>query len=88
MVEFVSICKRYGALGVIAVWLFTTNKRVDTLETQLHDCNEDRIDIVKEYTKPLRSQTYVKKQMLIAVLPEKVKIKHNIYERSSRKRVD
>ena len=63
MIEFVSIFKKYGALGVIAVWLFLTNKRVDTLETQLHDCNEDRIDIVKEYTKPLRSQTTLKKQV-------------------------
>lgn len=82
MIEFVSIFKKYGALGVIAVWLFLTNKRVDTLETQLHDCNEDRIDIVKEYTKPLRSQNTIRKPLFVAVLPEKVKIKNTVYERS------
>jgi len=82
MIEFVSIFKKHGALGVIAVWLFLTNERVDTLEAQLHDCNEDRIDIVKEYTKPLRSQTTIRKPLFVAVLPEKVKIKNTIYERS------
>lgn len=82
MIEFVEIFKKYGALGVIAVWLFLTNKRVDTLETQLHDCNEDRIDIVKEYTKPLRSQNTIRKPLFVAVLPEKVKIKNTVYERS------
>ena len=82
MIEFVSIFKKYGALGVIAVWLFMTNKRVDTLETQLHECNEDRIDIVKEYTKPLRSQTTLKKPFFVAILPEKVKIKNQVYEKS------
>lgn len=76
MTETVDIFKKYGALGVIAVWLFITNKRVDTLETQLHDCNEDRIDIVKEYTKPFRSQNCIKKPVFLAVLPEKVKIKN------------
>lgn len=81
MIEFVSIFKKYGALGVIAVWLFLTNKRVDTLETQLHDCNEDRIDIVKEYTKPFRSQNTIRKPLFVAVLPEKVKIKNTVYEK-------
>ena len=76
MTESIEIFKKYGALGVIAVWLFMTNKRVDTLETQLHDCNEDRIDIYKEYTKPFRSTNNNRKPVFLAVLPEKVKIKN------------
>ena len=81
MTESIEIFKKYGALGVIAIWLFMTNKRVDTLETQLHDCNEDRIDIYKEYTKPFRSTNNNRKTVFLAVLPEKVKIKNKHNEK-------
>ena len=77
MVEAVKIFKTYGGLGVISVWLFMTNSRVDKLELQLQDCNESKIEIYRELTKPITSRKNENKPPLIAILSQPVTFKNS-----------
>lgn len=51
MQQFIILAKKYGGLGVVSMWLFLTNSRVDKLEVQLAECNESKINIFRELTK-------------------------------------
>ena len=75
MIEIVKIFKNYGGLGVVSVWLFLTNNRVDKLELQLQACNESKIDIYRELTKPKTSQHSENKAPLMAILSQSIVIK-------------
>ena len=75
MTEIVKIFKTYGGLGVVSVWLFLTNSRVDKLELQLAACNESKIDIYRELSKPKTSQHSEDKAPLIAILSQAIAIK-------------
>lgn len=77
MVEAVKIFKTYGGLGVLSVWLFLTNSRVDKLELQLQDCNESKIEIYRELTKPITSRHNENKPPLIAILSQAVNFKNS-----------
>jgi hypothetical protein len=65
MVEVVKIFKTYGGLGVVSVWLFLTNSRVDKLELQLAACNESKIDIYRELSKKTMKMKNVKDMDLL-----------------------
>ena len=75
MIEIVKIFKNYGGLGVVSVWLFLTNNRVDKLELQLQACNESKIDIYRELTNPKTSQHSENKAPLMAILSQSIVIK-------------
>lgn len=77
MIEIVKIFKNYGGLGVVSVWLFLTNNRVDKLELQLQACNESKIDIYRELTKPKTSQHRENKSPLMAILSQSIAIKNS-----------
>lgn len=77
MVEAVKIFKTYGGLGVVSIWLFMTNSRVDKLELQLAACNESKIDIYRELTKPKTSRKNENKPPLIAILTQAITIKNS-----------
>ena len=77
MIEIVKIFKNYGGLGVVSVWLFLTNNRVDKLELQLQACNESKIDIYRELTKPKTSQHSENKAPLMAILSQSIAIKNS-----------
>lgn len=77
MVEVVKIFKTYGGLGVVSVWLFLTNSRVDKLEIQLAACNESKIDIYRELSKPKTSQQSEDKSPLVAILTQVITIKNS-----------
>ena len=77
MVELVKIFKTYGGLGVVSVWLFLTNSRVDKLELQLAACNESKIDIYRELSKPKTSQHSEDKAPLNAILTQAITIKNS-----------
>lgn len=73
----IKIFKNYGGLGVLSVWLFLTNSRVDKLENDLRDCNNSKIDIYRELTKPITSRKEDNNIPLLAIIPEKVTFKNN-----------
>lgn len=77
MIEAVKIFKTYGGLGVVSIWLFMTNSRVDKLELQLQDCNESKIDIYRELTKPITSRKNEDKTPLIAILSQPINFKNS-----------
>lgn len=76
MTEIVKIFKTYGGLGVLSVWLFMTNSRVDKLELELQACNDSKIDIYRELSKPKTSQHNEDKPPLIAILSQAVTFKN------------
>ena len=75
MIEIVKLFKTYGGLGVVSVWLFLTNNRVDKLELQLQACNESKIDIYRELTNPKTGQHSENKAPLMAILSQSIAIK-------------
>lgn len=77
MMEAVKIFKTYGGLGVVSVWLFMTNSRVDKLELELQACNDSKIDIYRELTKPITSKHNENKPPLIAILTQAVNFKNS-----------
>lgn len=38
MTEFVTIVKKYGVTGVLCLWLWHTDNRLNKVETALYDC--------------------------------------------------
>jgi hypothetical protein len=76
MMEAVKIFKTYGGLGVVSVWLFMTNSRVDKLELELQACNDSKIDIYRELTKPITSRKNEDIPPLIAILSQPVTLKN------------
>ncbi len=77
MMEAVKIFKTYGGLGVLSVWLFMTNSRVDKLELELQACNDSKIDIYRELTKPITSRHNENKPLKIAILSQAVNFKNS-----------
>ena len=75
MIEIVKLFKTYGGLGVVSVWLFLTNSRVDKLELELQACNDSKIDIYRELTNPKTSQHSEDKAPLMAILTQSIAIK-------------
>jgi hypothetical protein len=76
MKEFVEIASKYGATGLLAVWLFITNKRVEKLEQQLYDC------LTQTYYDRRNSEQNTTHTKYFAVLPEKIR-----YEKASKRHV-
>jgi hypothetical protein len=42
MTEFVTIIKKYGVTGVLALWLWHTDSRLNKVETALYDCYKEQ----------------------------------------------
>jgi hypothetical protein len=42
MTEFVAIIKKYGVTGVLALWLWHTDTRLQKVETALYDCYKEQ----------------------------------------------
>ncbi len=42
MTEFVAIIKKYGVTGVLALWLWHTDNRLNKVETALYDCYKEQ----------------------------------------------
>ena len=82
MTEFVTLAKKYGGFGVIAIWLFMTNKRVDVLETELQACNDSRVNIYRELTRPITKRQEENKMPLLAIITQPITLKNIEDERS------
>jgi hypothetical protein len=54
-----------------------TNSRVDKLELELQACNDSKIDIYRELTKPITSKHNENKPPLIAILTQPVNFKNS-----------
>lgn len=42
MTEFVAIIKKYGVTGVLALWLWHTDNRLNKVEQALYDCYKEQ----------------------------------------------
>ena len=42
MTEFVTIVKKSGVTGVLALWLWHTDNRLNKVETALYDCYKEQ----------------------------------------------
>lgn len=42
MTEFVTLIKKYGVTGVLALWLWHTDNRLNKVETALYDCYKEQ----------------------------------------------
>lgn len=42
MTEFLTLVKKYGATGVLALWLWHTEGRLSKVETALYDCYKEQ----------------------------------------------
>jgi hypothetical protein len=82
MTEFVTLAKKYGGFGVIAIWLFMTNKRVDVLETELQACNDSRVNIYRELTRPITKRQEENRLPLLAIITQPITLKNIEDERS------
>jgi hypothetical protein len=63
MTEFVAIIKKYGVTGVLALWLWHTDNRLNKVEDALYDCYKEQ---------SFRQATKTKinlPERLIAILP-------------------
>lgn len=70
MEQFVAIAKKYGVTGVLAMWLWHTDNRLNKVETALYDCYKTQAVVKKaNNSHEIISRTFY------AVLPEKTKVK-------------
>ena len=64
MTEFVAIIKKYGVTGVLALWLWHTDNRLNKVEDALYDC-------YKEQTFRQATNTLIDiPERLFAILPD------------------
>jgi hypothetical protein len=70
MEQFIAITKKYGVTGVLAMWLWHTDNRLNKVETALYDCYKTQA-IVKKTA----STSFASVSQMYAVLPSKTKIK-------------
>lgn len=68
MTDLLNAIKKHGALGVLAMWLWFTNTRVEKLEAKLYDCYEQQA-ISNSVSMPLQKDEIE----IIAVLPKELK---------------
>ena len=63
------LIKKHGALGVLAVWLFYTNERLNKVEQELYRCYDKMVafnEVGKRYPKSVK---------YYAVLPKETALK-------------
>lgn len=63
------LLKKHGALGVLAIWLFYTNERLNKVEAELYRCY-DKMSASNEFNK-----RYPKGVDYYAVLPKQTVLK-------------
>ena len=68
MEQFVAVVKKYGVTGVLAMWLWHTDTRLNKVETALYDCYKTQ-SIVKKHVNS--AQTLLPTSF--AIIPQKSK---------------
>jgi hypothetical protein len=63
MTEFVTIVKKYGVTGVLCLWLWHTDNRLNKVETALYDCYKE--STIRQATKTRINLP----EKLLAILP-------------------
>lgn len=63
MTEFVTIVKKYGITGVLCLWLWHTESRLNKVETALYDCYKE--STIRQATKTRLELP----EKLLAILP-------------------
>jgi hypothetical protein len=63
------LLKKHGALGVLTIWLFYTNERLNKVESELYRCY-DKMSVSNEVGK-----RYPKSTNYYAVIPKETSLK-------------
>lgn len=69
MNEFITVVKKHGALGVLAMWLWITHARVEKLEEKLYDCYESQ----SASSLVTKTHKQISDIRLFAVLPKEIR---------------
>ncbi len=67
MTEFVTIIKKYGVTGVLAMWLWHTDSRLSKVEQELYDCYKAKTANIEK--------SYLSIQSQYAILVDRPKVK-------------
>lgn len=67
--KYLEAGKKYGATGVLALWVGVNHARVTDLESKLDDCYGDKQVVYRV------AENHNSNSILLAVLPDKIKIK-------------
>lgn len=76
MTEFVTIIKKYGVTGLLAVWVWTLQNEVKEMRTMLVDCYQVQMhssNDTKNYTTPRESYAVIPKDYI----DEKINQRHS-----------
>ena len=72
MTEFVTIVKKYGVTGVLALWLWHTDNRLNKVETALYDCYKEQ-----SFKQGSANTRIIIPERLLAILPNEKTNKRN-----------
>lgn len=72
MTDFVAIIKKYGVTGVLALWLWHTDNRLNKVEDALYDCYKEQ-----SFKQGSASNQIRIPERLIAILPNEETNKRN-----------
>lgn len=68
MTEIVTIVKKYGVTGVLCIWLWHTDNRLNKVETALYDCYKNQT------MRSFISSSVILPERQLAVLPNDKKV--------------
>ncbi len=66
MEQFLTLTKKYGVTGVLAMWLWHTDSRLTKVETELYDCYKAKVAQITQKSPELNQ--------LFAILVDKPKM--------------
>lgn len=64
MTEFVTVIKKYGVTGLLAVWVWTLQAEVKEMRTMLVDCYQVQMHSSNE------SKRHIEKNQTFAIIPK------------------
>lgn len=70
MEQFIALTKKYGVTGVLAMWLWHTDSRLNKVESALYDCYKTQSIVKKNASTSINNPN-----QWYAVLPSKTKIR-------------
>lgn len=68
MTEIVTIVKKYGVTGVLCIWLWHTDNRLNKVETALYDCYKTQV------MRPYANKSIILPERQLATLPNDKKV--------------
>lgn len=71
-VSLIESVKKHGVTGILCICLFWMNSRLSDVEERLYDCLDER---ATAKSAPVSTTKHHTKDIMVAILPDKLKIK-------------